>query len=109
MAEIGVKAQDTSSESSIDYEDIPVLGVGQKKPIKLSTYVELHEYTLELVRILEEVFELGIMKGTAKRYKLTDNDQPSDDEEPPNAQVCPMKFDSKPLPREFTSGTRLGT
>ena len=59
-----------SSESSIDYEAIPALRVGEKRIIKISTYEELHSYIVELMRVLEEVFELGIMKGTAKRYKM---------------------------------------
>ena len=59
----------TSSESEIDYEDLPVLEIGKKRPIKITTYVELHSFVVELVTILEEVFELGILKGTAKRCK----------------------------------------
>ena len=60
----------SSSESSIDYENIPALGVGQKRLLKISTYEELHCFVRELVTILEEVYELGILKGTAKRHKV---------------------------------------
>lgn len=68
---------DSSSESSIDYEGVPALGVGQKRNLKVCTYEELHGYILDMIKILEEVYELGIMKGTVKQYKKVkpDNDQ----------------------------------
>jgi hypothetical protein len=66
-------AQEIAKLSSIDYDDIPALGIGQKRSLQISTYVELHQYIQELTRILEEVFEMGIMKGTAKRYENTIN------------------------------------
>lgn len=68
---IAAEMSSRSSESSdIDYEGIPVLSVGQKKVLKISTYIEIHDSVIQLVKILEEVFEMGIMKGTAKRYKV---------------------------------------
>ena len=73
-----------SSSDEVDYEGIPVLGVGEKRPIKLTTYVELHCFIEQLVQVLEEVFEMGILKGTAKRFGGN-----SDAE---NAQVCPDKW-----------------
>lgn len=60
----------SSSESSIDYEDTPLARVGQKRQLKISTYEELHLFVVELVKILETIFELGVMRGTASRYKM---------------------------------------
>ena len=53
-------------------EALPVLGVGHKRFLKVSTYVELHPYLMEIVKLLEEIFEMGILKGTAK--KVTDRE-----------------------------------
>ena len=33
----------------------------------------LHEHVIEIVKILEEVYELGILKGTIEQYKLFKN------------------------------------
>ena len=44
----------------------------------VSVYVELHQFIQELVSILEEVFELGILKGSAKRHKITEDEQSAD-------------------------------
>ena len=65
-----------ASNSAIDYENMPVLAVGQKKSLNIKTYIELHRYIEEITKVLEEVFELGIMKGTAKRFHIV----PEDDE-----------------------------
>ena len=67
----------SSDSEDIDFEGIPVLGVGTKRQLKITTYIELHSFIEQLVKILEEIFEMGILKGTAKRF-----DEP---------QVCPQK------------------
>ena len=56
----------SSDSDEIDYEGIPVLGVGNKKEVKIKTYIELHSFIQLIVKILEEVYEMGILKGTAK-------------------------------------------
>lgn len=56
-----------SSGSDIDYEGIPALGVGQRKTLKVTTYIELHSFIIEITKIFEEIFEMGILKGTAKQ------------------------------------------
>ena len=91
--------QESSRESSIDYENMPVFGVGQKRSLPISTYVELHQFIQELVSILEEVFELGILKGSAKRHKITEDEQSADSDKgnegdnevshDDDQQVCP--------------------
>ena len=88
-----VKSSPESSPEStpeVDYEGLPVLGVGQKKILKVKTYEELHTTVAELVRIIEEVYELGIMKGTAKKFHVfeeaSEEEQSSENEE---EQVCP--------------------
>ena len=70
------------SDSSIDFENVPVFGVGEKRSLNISTYVELHEYIQQLVRMLEEVFELGILKGSAKKYRVAQSadEGPSSDD-----------------------------
>ena len=73
-----------SSSDEIDYEGIPVFGVGEKKPITLTTYVELHCFIEQLVKLLEEVFEMGILRGTTERFGGGSNSE--------NAQVCPKKW-----------------
>ena len=77
--------------------------MGQKRSLKITTYVELHYYILEIMKIIEEVYELGIMKGSAKKFHIVPDDC-SDDEistndvdDPPlveissdsDVQVCP--------------------
>ena len=73
-----------SSDSSIDFENIPVFGVGEKRSLSISTYVELHEYIQQLVRMLEEVFELGVLKGSAQKYRIAQStdDEPFSDDSP---------------------------
>ena len=60
MAEPPQTPESSSSiDSEIDYEGIPVLGVGLKKTLRINTYEELHRYIVELTNVLEEIFELG--------------------------------------------------
>ena len=47
--------------------------------LRISTYEELHSFVEQLVKILETVFELGIMKRTPRRYKMARR-APDDDE-----------------------------
>ena len=55
--------------------------MGQKRLLRISSYKELHTVIVELVKILETVFELRILRGTATRYKMaeTENEDSSDD------------------------------
>ena len=69
----------SSSEESIDYEGMPILGIGQKRRLTVTTYVELHDFVRELVKILEEVFELGILKGSAKKHRIMENGHSAND------------------------------
>ena len=73
----------TTSDDEVDYEGIPVLGVGDRRPIKVTTYIELHGFIEQFVKILEEVFEMGILKGTSKRFGGSSAE---------NAQNCPEKW-----------------
>lgn len=52
----------SESETEVDYEGIPVLGVGERKSIKLTTYVEPHCFIEQLVKI----FRSGDTKGNCK-------------------------------------------
>ena len=65
-----------------------ISGVGQKRSFKVKTYQELHECILELVKILEEVFELGVLKGTAIRYKLIENTISDDENSNESSQMA---------------------
>lgn len=67
-------------------ESIPATTVGEKKGLQLFTYQELHAYILELTRILEEVYEMGVMKGTIKQYTKDGLDH---DQENGHDQQCP--------------------
>lgn len=84
----GVESSPESS-SEVDYEGLPVLGVGQKKILKVKTYEELHTMIMELVRIIEEVYELGIMKGTAKKFHVFEENSEEEQSLNEEEQVCP--------------------
>ena len=72
------KGVNESSESEID---VPVLATGKRRSLTITTYQELHCFVEQLVAILEEVFEMGITKGTAKRYHLETNDDSSESDQ----------------------------
>lgn len=74
-----------SSCSDIDYEGIPATEVGVKKTLKVFTYQELHIYITELVKVLEEVYELGVMKGTIQKFSEAQKTGPEHDKD----QECP--------------------
>ena len=64
----------SSSNESIDFEGIPATDVGTKKTLKVCTYQELHVYVNELIKVLEEVYEMGIMKGTIQKFNNSQED-----------------------------------
>ena len=51
----------TSSESESGWEGIPALEIAMKRSLKITTYQELHSFIVELVILLEEVYEMGIL------------------------------------------------
>ena len=57
-----------SSPEPLEFGEVPAIDVGKRRVLKIATYEE-HVYVKELVSILEEVYEMGILKGTASQAK----------------------------------------
>jgi hypothetical protein len=62
-----------SSSNELDYEGMP-MGVGLKRNLKVCTYEELHVFIIDIIKVLEEVYELGVRNGTIKEYKKAKSD-----------------------------------
>jgi len=75
LGEDGQELEDKQSE-----EGVPVLEVGKKKNMEIYTYVELHWFLRRVTALFEELFELRILKGTA-RFQAESNDDERDNEE----------------------------
>lgn len=68
---------ENSPEVSEDMQDneMPVLELGQKKSMEVYTYVELHWFVRGITTLLENAFELGILKGSAQCQACDDSDK----------------------------------
>lgn len=67
----------SASDTSVDYEAVPAMEVGQKRLLKVNTYAELHSYVHNIVKLLEEVYEMGIFKGTLQQYSKQHQTKPN--------------------------------
>ena len=72
MESVSSSSSKGSSPEPLEFGEVPAIDVGKRRVLKITTYEELHVHVKELVSILEEVYEVGILKGTASqaRYRM---------------------------------------
>lgn len=52
-----------------------------KATLNITTYEELLGYVQDLVKIMEEIYELGILKGTIKQYEFQMENKDDDEDD----------------------------
>lgn len=70
MAENGVNQHDDDDGDSVVSTE-SITDQQGKKSITVVTYSELHQHVQAIVEILEEVYEIGILKGRGEEFEMS--------------------------------------